>query len=358
MALLHNRISQAELKKLLYEEKEPRTTLSFYQYFSITDPQQFRDGLYAALNAMKVFGRIYVAREGINAQVSVPESNVEDFKNYLYSIEPLNGIRLNIAVDNINAGNDNAGRNKSFWVLKIKVRNKIVADGISDPGFNMEKKGKYVNAARMNELMQDENTIVIDMRNHYEYEVGHFVKAVEIPSDTFREQLPMAVEMMQDKKDKNIIMYCTGGIRCEKASAYMLHNGFKNVFHLEGGVINYAKQAKENGLESRFIGKNFVFDDRLGERITDDVIARCHQCGKPADTHANCKNDGCHLLFIQCAACAAKYDGCCSLACQTTYNLPLETQKEMRKGIEKGRMVFNKSRQRLRPRPDKMSDEE
>lgn len=358
MALLHNRISQAELKKLLYEEKEPRTTLSFYQYFSITDPQQFRDGLYAALNAMKVFGRIYVAREGINAQVSVPESNVEDFKNYLYSIEPLNGIRLNTAVDNDSAGNDKPGREKSFWVLKIKVRNKIVADGISDPGFNMEKKGKYVNAARMNELMQDENTIVIDMRNHYEYEVGHFVKAVEIPSDTFREQLPMAVEMMQDKKDKNIIMYCTGGIRCEKASAYMLHNGFKNVFHLEGGVINYAKQAKENGLESRFIGKNFVFDDRLGERITDDVIARCHQCGKPADTHANCKNDGCHLLFIQCAACAAKYDGCCSLACQTTYNLPLETQKEMRKGIEKGRMVFNKSRQRLRPRPDKMSDEE
>jgi UPF0176 protein len=185
--------------------------------------------------------------------------------------------------------------------------------------------------------------------------VGHFVKAVEIPSDTFREQLPMAVEMMQDKKDKNIIMYCTGGIRCEKASAYMLHNGFNNVFHLEGGIINYAKQAKENGLESSFIGKNFVFDDRLGERITEDVIAKCHQCGKPADTHTNCKNDGCHLLFIQCTECATKYDGCCSIACQTTFNLPLEEQKELRKGIEKGRMVFNKSKQRLRPRLDEMN---
>jgi UPF0176 protein len=355
MALLHNRVSQAELKKLLYQETEPRTTISFYQYFPVIDPKQFRDELYAALNALKVFGRIYVAHEGINAQVSVPDSNVNAFRDYLYTIEPLNGIRLNIAVNVGEDLNDKHSQGKSFWVLKIKVRHKIVADGINDPSFSMERKGKYVNANQMNELLMDENTIVIDMRNHYEYEVGHFVKAVEIPSDTFREQLPMAVEMMQDKKDKNIIMYCTGGIRCEKASAYMLHNGFNNVFHLEGGIINYAKQAKENGLESRFVGKNFVFDDRLGERITEDVIAKCHQCGKPADTHTNCKNDGCHLLFIQCTECASKYDGCCSVECQTTFNLPLEEQKELRKGIEKGRMVFNKSKQRLRPRLDEMN---
>jgi len=346
MALLHNRVSQAELKKLLYQETEHRTTISFYRYFPVADPKQFRDELYKALDALKVFGRIYIAHEGINAQVSVPESNVEAFRNYLYSIPALNGLRLNIAVDN---------DGKSFWVLKIKVREKIVADGIADPAFSMEKKGKYVNAVEMNELLQDDNTIVIDMRNHYEYEVGHFEKAMEIPSDTFREQLPMAVEMMQDKKDQNIIMYCTGGIRCEKASAYMLHNGFKNVFHLEGGIINYARQAKENNLPSRFIGKNFVFDDRLGERITEDVIAKCHQCGQPADTHTNCKNDGCHLLFIQCTACATKYDGCCSEACQTVYNLPIEEQKELRKGIDKGMMVFNKSKKRLRPRLDELN---
>ncbi|MEP7108307.1 MAG: rhodanese-related sulfurtransferase [Ferruginibacter sp.] len=353
MALLHNRVSQVELKKLLYEEKEHRTTISFYQYVPISDPLQFRDELYAALNAMKVFGRIYIAPEGINAQISVPDSKVDAFRNYLGSMGPLKAVRLNMAVEE--GGNDKSRQGKSFWVLKIKVRAKIVADGIRDPGFNMEKKGKYVNAAQMNELMQDENTIVIDMRNHYEYEVGHFEKALEIPSDTFREQLPMAVDMMQDNKDKNIVMYCTGGIRCEKASAYMLHNGFNKVFHLEGGIINYAKQAKSAGLQSRFIGKNFVFDDRLGERITSDIIARCHQCNKPADTHTNCKNDGCHLLFIQCAECAAKYDGCCSKACQTTFNLPLEAQKELRKGIEKGRMVFNKSRQRLRPRLDELN---
>lgn len=346
MAVLHNRVSQAELKKLLYAETEHRTTISFYQYFTVIDPQQFRDELYKALDALKVFGRIYIAHEGINAQISVPESNFDAFKNYLYTIPALNGLRLNIAVDD---------DGKSFWVLKIKVREKIVADGIVDPDFSMEKKGKYVNAAQMNDLLQDENTIVIDMRNHYEYEVGHFEKALEIPSDTFREQLPMAVDMMKDKKDKNIIMYCTGGIRCEKASAYMLHNGFENVFHLEGGIINYAKQAKENNLPSKFIGKNFVFDDRLGERITEDVIAKCHQCGQPADTHTNCKNDACHLLFIQCEACATQYDGCCSTDCQTVHNLPVEEQKELRKGIDKGMMIFNKSKKRLRPRLDEMN---
>ena len=341
MAALHNRVSQEELKKRLYEETIYRNTISFYQYFFIEDPAAFRDELYKGLNALNVFGRIYVAHEGINAQISVPETNLEVFKAYLYSFEALNNIRLNIAVDN---------DGKSFWVLKIKVRNKIVADGITDPEFDMANKGRYVNALEFNELTNDADTIIVDMRNHYEFEVGHFENAIEIPSDTFRDQLPMAAEMLQDKKDKNIIMYCTGGIRCEKASAYMLHRGFKNVFHLEGGIINYANKIKEAELPNKFHGKNFVFDDRLGERITDEIIAQCHQCGQPADTHTNCKNEACHLLFIQCEACAAKYQGCCSPACQQVYNLPEDEQKVLRKGIEKGTMVFNKSKQRLRPR--------
>jgi UPF0176 protein len=341
MSVLHNRVSNQELKQKLYEEDFPRTTISFYQYFPIQDPQALRDELYRTFNALKVFGRIYVATEGINAQISVPSSNFEVFKDFLYAYKPMNGLRLNIAV------NDNG---KSFWVLKIKVRDKIVADGIEDPHFSMENKGKYVNAQQMNQLLDSPDTVVIDMRNHYEYEVGHFEKAIEIPSDTFREQLPMAAAMMKDQKDKNIIMYCTGGIRCEKASAYMLHQGFKNVFHLEGGIIHYANTIKEAGLESKFKGKNFVFDDRLGESITEDIIATCHQCGKPADTHTNCKNDACHLLFIQCDECATAFDGCCTTACQEVYHLPLEQQEALRKGEKKGMQVFNKSKQRLRPR--------
>ncbi|MBS1627378.1 MAG: rhodanese-related sulfurtransferase [Bacteroidetes bacterium] len=341
MALLHNRINNDELKQLLMQETEKRITVSFYQYFSVQNPQEFRDYLYKNLSSLKVFGRIYIAKEGINAQASIPESNFNSFKNFLYSIENLNGLRINIAVDD---------DGKSFWVLKIKVREQIVADGITDTAFSMNNKGKYVTATEMNKLLNEKDTVVIDMRNHYEYEVGHFQKAIEIPSDTFREQLPMAVDMMKGNEDKNIIMYCTGGIRCEKASAYMLHKGFKNVFHLEGGIINYAKQIKEQQLESKFVGKNFVFDNRLGERITEDIIAHCHQCGKPCDVHVNCKNNGCHLLFIQCTECAEKFDGCCSTECKETIHLPLERQKEIRKGIYNGKNIFNKSKVRLRPR--------
>jgi UPF0176 protein len=343
MAVLHNRVSQKELKQRLFEETEPRTTISFYHYFPIEDPKAFRDVLYKNLDELKVFGRIYVAHEGINAQVSVPANRFEDFKTYLYSIEPLNGIRLNIAVDD---------DGKSFWVLKIKVRDKIVADGIQDPSFDMSNKGRYVNAEEFNQLTSDPDTIVVDMRNHYEFEVGHFENAIEVPSDTFREQLPMAAEMLKDSSDKNIIMYCTGGIRCEKASAYMLHKGFRNVFHLEGGIINYVNQVKEKNLPVKFHGKNFVFDNRLGERVTDEIIAKCHQCGNPADTHVNCANEACHLLFIQCDNCKEKFSGCCSKECRDIVHLPLEEQKELRKGIDKGRNIFNKSKARLRLKRD------
>jgi UPF0176 protein len=338
MAVLHNRISQRELKQRLYQENESRKTLSFYKYAFIEEPKLFRDILYKKLDELKVFGRIYVAREGINAQVSVPASNYDAFKDYLYSISFLNDVRLNIAVED---------DGKSFWVLKIKVRSKIVADGINDADFDMSKKGKYVDAESFNKLTSDSETIVVDMRNHYEYEVGHFENAIEIPSDTFREQLPMAVSMLEEKKDKNIIMYCTGGIRCEKASAWMLHNGFKNVFHLEGGIIQYANKVKEGKLSNKFKGKNFVFDGRLGEMVGDEVISVCHQCGKTCDTHTNCANEGCHLLFIQCRSCAEKMDGCCSQKCKDIHNLPEEKKKELRKGVKNGIMVFNKSRRRM-----------
>lgn len=336
---LHNRVSRRELKERILKDNTPRTTISFYNYFKIADPVLLRNSLYREFSSLGVLGRIYVASEGINAQISLPSENFEKFRQHLYSIDPaLNNLRLNIAVDD---------DGKSFYVLDIKVRHKIVADGIEDPAFDMANRGKYADAEKFNQLAADPGTIIIDMRNHYEYEVGHFENAIEIPSDTFREQLPMAADMMQDHKDKNIIMYCTGGIRCEKASAYMLHKGFKNVFHLEGGIINYVNKVKEQGLENKFHGKNFVFDQRLGERVTDEIIARCHQCGKSADTHVNCINDACHLLFIQCEECAKEFEGCCSYECRDFIHLPAEEQKEKRRGIDLGRNVFNKSKSRL-----------
>jgi len=227
---LYNKYDKNTLLKKIEQEDFKRITISFYQYANIEDPAAWRDELYAALSKLGVLGRIYVAREGINAQINCPEPNFEGFKNYLYSFDFLNGIRLNIAVEQ---------NNKSFVKLMIKVRDRIVADGIEDPEFDITNRGNYVNAEQFNEMTNDPNTIVIDMRNHYEYEVGHFENAIEVPSDAFRDQLPMAVDMMEDKKDKNIIMYCTGGIRCEKASAYMKFKGFENVYHLEGGIIHY-----------------------------------------------------------------------------------------------------------------------
>ena len=139
-------------------------------------------------------------------------------------------------------------------------------------------------------------------------------------------------------------MYCTGGIRCEKASAYFKHQGFKNVYQLEGGIIEYTRQIKEEGIPSKFIGKNFVFDHRLGERITNDIIAQCHQCGKPCDNHTNCANDACHLLFIQCDECKAAMENCCSTECLDIIHLPVDEQKRIRKGRQVGNKVFRKGK--------------
>lgn len=332
---LYNRVNGKILKEKMLSVPENRITISFYKYHHITSPKEFRDELYEGLDSIDVLGRIYVAPEGINAQLSVPDEQFENLKNYLYSISFLNGVRLNKAVQ------DNG---KSFFKLKILVRKKIVADGLDDSTFDVTDTGIHVTAREFNTLADDTNTLIVDMRNHYESEVGHFKNAICPNVDTFREELQIVEDLMKDQRDKNLLMYCTGGIRCEKASAWMKHRGFKNVFQLDGGIIEYARQSKEQGIENKFIGKNFVFDERLGERISEDIIAVCHQCGKPCDDHTNCKNDGCHLLFIQCKECSDKYNGCCSTACQEILALPAEKQKEIRKGINKGRQVFKKGR--------------
>jgi UPF0176 protein len=333
---LYNRIEGRLLKEQLHSAPRlDRTTLSFYKYHHLPDPKAFRDDLYRLLSNLGVLGRIYVAPEGINAQVSVPTAHFNAFRTALYSIEFLNNIRLNIALE------DNG---KSFFKLKILVRKKIVADGLDDSTFDVTNCGIHVSAEEFNRLADDPNTIIIDMRNHYESEVGHFKNAICPDVDTFREELQVAEDLMAQHRDKNLLMYCTGGIRCEKASAWMKHKGFKNVFQLDGGIIEYARQVRALGLENKFIGKNFVFDERLGERITNDIISTCHQCGTPCDDHTNCKNDGCHLLFIQCKTCAEKYSGCCSEECKGVIQLPKEKQKEIRRGINKGRQVYKKGR--------------
>ena len=315
--------------------REERVTLSFYKYAKIESPEDFRDELFARWLDMRVFGRVYVANEGINAQISVPEEHFEAFKKDLYSISFLDGVRLNIAVDD---------DGKSFYVLKIKVRPKIVADGLNDDTFDVTDRGQHLDARKFNEITAREDTTIVDMRNHYESEVGHFKNAVLPDVETFREALPKVVDMLQEKKDKPVVMYCTGGIRCEKASAYLKHQGFKEVYQLDGGIIEYARQAEKENLENKFVGKNFVFDERMGERISEDIIAHCHQCGAPCDSHVNCANDACHILFIQCPDCAAKYENCCSVKCRDFNRLPEEERKARRKHEEFNGTKFGKGR--------------
>ncbi len=345
---LWNKLNKEELEQQLRGFGHEFVTISFYQYAKIGNPRLFRDHLFLMWSALEVVGRTYVATEGINAQIAVPADKLVEFREKLYSIDFLRGIRLNYAVDESEA-------EFPFLKLKIKVRKKILADGLNDETFDVTDKGIHLNAEEFNALTDDPDTMLIDFRNHYESEVGHFKGAVLPDVDTFRDSLPYIEEhVLKGNEEKNIVMYCTGGIRCEKASAYFKHRGFKNVHQLEGGIIKYANDAKELEIENKFIGKNFVFDERRGERISEDIISVCHQCGKPADTHTNCLNNACHLLFIQCEKCKESMQNCCSEDCQETYNLPEKEQKALRKGLTNSNPIFKKGRsEHLKYKADK-----
>ncbi|QLG45317.1 oxygen-dependent tRNA uridine(34) hydroxylase TrhO [Costertonia aggregata] len=333
---LYNTLSAKERAALIKDAGQERLTISFYKYAHIGNPSIFRNHLFIHWNELEVLGRIYVANEGINAQLSVPAENFKAFKKHLDSISFLKNVRLNIAIEQDNL---------SFLKLKVKVRQKIVADGLNDTTFDVTNKGIHVDAQKFNELIEHPDTVLVDMRNHYESEIGHFKNAITPDVDTFRDSLDIIENDLADhKEDKKLVMYCTGGIRCEKASAYYKHKGFKQVYQLEGGIIEYTRQVNDKNLENKFLGKNFVFDHRRGERISDDVIANCHQCGNPCDTHVNCANEACHLLFIQCKACAQRMDDCCSDECKEIHNLPFEEQKALRKGKTVSNKIFKKGR--------------
>ena len=332
---LHNKLSSKERSKILDKTKEKRIILSFYKYVFISNPRIIRDKLFLYWDSINILGRIYIANEGINAQLSVPKSNFVKFKLHLQKFVLFHDVKLNVA---------HKHEIKSFLKLKIKVKNKIVADGIDNNNFDPSKTGTHVDANDFNNLMNDKNTLVLDMRNHYESEIGHFKGAICPDVDTFRDSLDIIEKNLKHKKNKNLLMYCTGGIRCEKASAYLKLKGFKNVFQLDGGIINYIRQVKEDNLENKFIGKNFVFDSRMSERVSDEIIAECHQCGTPFDTHTNCANDACHLLFIQCDSCKKIMSNCCSISCKEINDMPVKKQKRLRKGKNVINGIFKKGR--------------
>lgn len=337
---LCNHKSKEELKEWIKNDTTPRTTISFYRYVNLKDPKKLRNDLFVEWSDLGVLGRIYLAKEGVNAQFSVPTENLEKFRENLESRQEFKDMPFKIAVED---------DGKSFYKLIIKVKPKIVADGLNDDAFDTANVGTHLDAETWNQYMEDPNSIIIDMRNHYESEVGHFEGAICPDVDTFREELQVVKKDLAGQKDKKVMLYCTGGIRCEKASAFLKSEGFKDVNQLHGGIIDYARQCKAKGLEVKFKGKNFVFDERIGERISNEVISECHQCGKPCDDHTNCANDACHLLFIQCEDCKTKLDNCCTPKCQEIAHLPVEKQREMRRNgdLKQDCMAVYKSR--LRP---------
>ena len=333
---LYNKLSAIERSSLIEKAGKRRITLSFYKYHQIKNTSLFRDHLYLMWERLDVLGRIYIASEGINAQLSVPSQNFKAFKTKLDTVEFLKEIRLNVAVEQDNF---------SFLKLKVKVRKNIVADGLSENSFDLSNNGIHVNASEFNSLIDDPNTLLVDMRNHYESEIGHFEGAILPDVDSFRESLPIIEKKFEKhKKSKNIVMYCTGGIRCEKASAFLKHKGYEKVYQLNGGIIEYARQVDQHKINNKFIGKNFVFDHRRSETVSEKIIANCHQCGEKCDTHINCENEACHLLFIQCEKCAKEYNNCCSEECYNVNSLSIEDQKKLRKGKKNSNQIFKKGR--------------
>ena len=320
---LRNHLNKDEALKRLKQEPFSRRVISFYRYVIFPDPRALRDELFEEWTALGVLGRIYLATEGINAQMSVPEPNFEKFQKCLYRRKEFADVPFKVGVEQ---------DDEAFWKLTLKVKKQIVADGLKPEDYDVTNVGAHLTAREWNELSEKPETVVVDMRNNYESLIGRFEGALCSDAYTFKEELPLVREMLRGKEAKQVLLYCTGGIRCEKASSYLKHHGFENVYQLHGGIIDYKRQIAEESLPSKFKGKNFVFDGRLGERITDDVLATCYLCGDRCDDYTNCVNVECNLLFIQCSACKEKYAGCCGTECQTVASLPEAEQSKRRKG--------------------------
>ena len=337
---LFNKYNREYAEKLLAKEDFQRKTVSFYRYTIIDDPKSLRDELFISWSKLNILGRIYLSKEGINAQLNVPEHNWDAFVKNVHSVSNFKDIPFKYAVEESGSG--------SFYKLTIKVRDQIVADGLSIDDYDVTNVGKHLSAQEWNEALND-GAIVVDMRNHYESEIGHFKNAICPDSETFKQELPLVKDLLEGKQKEKVLLYCTGGIRCEKTSSFLKHHGFEDVNQLHGGIIDYTHQVNQDeNLENLFVGKNFVFDDRISERISEDIISNCHQCCKPCDQHTNCKNVQCNLLFIQCEDCMVENNGCCSVDCDQINSLPEDQQKKLRAGKENKKMFHSHKKVDLR----------
>ena len=290
---LYNKLSANDRARIIDKSSQERITLSFYKYFKLRNPVLFRDNLYIIWAKLDILGRIYVANEGINAQISVPKENINKFRATLQDIIPLSAVKLNFALEHYS---------KSFLKLTIKIRKKIVADGLDDNTFDVTNIGEHLDAENFNKMLDDENTVCIDMRNHYESEIGFFRGAIKPDVDTFRQSLErIDNELEKNGPKKNYLMYCTGGIRCEKASIFLKNKGFKNVFQLKGGILNYLNKTEKK--DSLWKGECFVFDNRISlkHKLKQGSFSMCSGCRTPLsvqDKKSNKYEEG-----VSCSRC-------------------------------------------------------
>ncbi len=312
--------------------------VSFYRFFAEPKDEVGLDLLAKKLRAVwepfGALGRIYVASEGINAQMAVPATVFDHFAKACASLDELEKVFLN---RDRQVPMATYMEDPAFDALHIRIRDQVVADGglLEQRAFDWADCGKPMEPEEWHQTVDDPNVIVLDCRNEFESEVGRFATAEPLNTSYFRESWDVLKQRLADvPKDQPILTYCTGGIRCIKVGAYLKQElGFENVARLEGGIVSYARHLREKTAveqaaqeeeaaavggvipDSKFKGINYVFDNRLGERITEDVLSQCDQCGVASDVYVNCANPNCHVRFIQCGDCGGKYHSCCSRGC-------------------------------------------
>jgi len=292
--------------------------LLYYKFTPVDDPESFCSHHKKFLKTLGVKGRIYIGSEGINGTLAGTPDQMNAYKEYLKEKQ---------GFENTEFKTDESDT-LPFAKLICKVRDEIVS--IHMDGLNPEEGGRHLKPEEWREIIEsDEDYVMIDVRNDYESKIGHFEGALTPEVNTFYE-FPEWLEKAEILKEKKILMYCTGGIRCEKFSVLMKQRGWEDVNQLHGGILNYAK--KEDG--KYFKGKCFVFDDRLVVPVNKnnlEPVARCEITGKPADSYINCANMECNKLFVCSEEGAERMEGCCSEECrQSEYKRPFDPDNAFR----------------------------
>jgi UPF0176 protein len=284
----------------------PYQVLLYYRYTPIEDPEAMRQEQFDFCSSNHLLGRILVAKEGINGTVSGLKADTEAYMNYMRRHPVFQGIEFKI----------DPFAHHTFNKLHVRVKSEIVRLGLGDRDVDPTREtGQYIEPHEFREILRNkpEDVVILDARSRYEFEVGKFPDALTLDIENFRE-LPQQLEAISHLKDKTIITYCTGGIKCEKASALLMKEGFKNVFQLHGGIVRYGHEAEGENFE----GACYVFDQRVVapvNKVNPKVIGKCALCETPTEQMINCANTQCNKHFLICPSCANHMEGCCSSAC-------------------------------------------